>query len=204
MSKQLMISNFLKRKQTDHNSNIINDNRENNDDEVAEASNEPASNETEETQTDHECSDEESQPKSKKKKSAYHKSWETQYPWLLYDKEHDLMKCTLCIRANKCNSFTVGTNNFRTSTITRHLGIKTTKKDGKKTSVQSDSDHTQAVKELAMAGTFEEMTHNVVAEKEMGVLLAIKAVYWYYFVAYVISQYHKLLVKNSISSLLKH
>ena len=42
------------------------------------------------------------------------------FPWLIYDSNKNVMKCNVCIKAKKQNVLTEGTNNFRTSTLTRH------------------------------------------------------------------------------------
>ena len=47
-------------------------------------------------------------------------AWKNVYPWLQYDEEKG-MPCSICVRHRKNNAFTKGTNNFRSSTLERHV-----------------------------------------------------------------------------------
>ena len=47
-------------------------------------------------------------------------AWKNVYPWLQYDKEKG-MSCSICVKHKKNNAFTEGTNNFRSSTLERHV-----------------------------------------------------------------------------------
>ena len=47
-------------------------------------------------------------------------AWKNVYPWLQYDEEKD-MSCSICVKHKKNNAFTEGTNNFRSSTLERHV-----------------------------------------------------------------------------------
>ena len=47
-------------------------------------------------------------------------AWKNVYPWLQYDEEKG-MPCSICVRHRKNNTFTKGTNNFRSSTLERHV-----------------------------------------------------------------------------------
>ena len=47
-------------------------------------------------------------------------AWKNVYPWLQYDEEKG-MPCSICVRHRENNTFTKGTNNFRSSTLERHV-----------------------------------------------------------------------------------
>ena len=47
-------------------------------------------------------------------------SWLQVYPWLKF--ENGKMFCTVCSENGGQNTLTTGTDNFRTSTLTRHVG----------------------------------------------------------------------------------
>lgn len=114
-----------------------------------------------------------------KKTCVYQKKWETTYSWLTYDDEENVMRCTVCMKAGKTNTFTTGTNNFRVSTLTRHIGIRTVKdKSGESKKVELPCDHKEAVKENSMAKQFEDMRDRAVNDQEHAVIVAMKVVYW--------------------------
>ena len=101
------------------------------------------------------------------------------YDWLRFD-EHENIFCLVCREAGKFNSLAIGTNNFRSTTLTRHLGIRPKKgKDGKTVKVETEScDHKEALSSKTMATTFEDMQTRVPTSKEKGIVVAINAVYW--------------------------
>ena len=41
----------------------------------------------------------------------FQEKWISLYPWLVYDAENNLMKCSVCLNAKKTNSFTTGNSN---------------------------------------------------------------------------------------------
>ena len=47
--------------------------------------------------------------------------WQKTFPWLQYDEQKDLMLSAICLKQKKNNAFTKGTNNFRFSTLERHM-----------------------------------------------------------------------------------
>ena len=58
-------------------------------------------------------------PKKSKYDHHFQSAWLTKYTWLMiYDKDSMTMKCKLCSDAGKSNSFTKGSCNYRTSTLT--------------------------------------------------------------------------------------
>jgi uridine phosphorylase len=50
----------------------------------------------------------------------FQERWKSMYNWLSYDGDKKLMFCTLCKVIGVENAMTVGTNNFKTSTLTHH------------------------------------------------------------------------------------
>jgi len=42
----------------------------------------------------------------------FQEKWISLYPWLVYDAENNLMKCSVCLNAKKTNSFTTGNSNW--------------------------------------------------------------------------------------------
>lgn len=88
------------------------------------------------------------------KTRAYVRSWENSHKWLLYKPDKNLMFCSLCLNHGKVNSFTTGTNNFKTTTIERHVQSrlhqnavqeKKGKQDMKKTLTAAQSSKEQSV-----------------------------------------------------------
>ena len=129
-------------------------------------------------------SDEQSQPskpkkvKREKKTHRYQKGWEKTYSWLEYDSEKNLMFCSICREAGKTNSFTSGTSNFRVSTLSRHIGTRTKKVNGKSQKIELACDHKEAVKENAMAKQFDQMRDRALDDQERAVVVTLKVVYW--------------------------
>ena len=109
----------------------------------------------------------------KKIKRTFSESWLGKYSWLRFDSEKNVMTCEICKKAGKTNALATGTNNFRLTTILRHLGQY--KKDASRT---VDTDHMQAVHELSMAGTVQKMNEKIFHEKERAIMIAIKSVLW--------------------------
>ena len=54
----------------------------------------------------------------------YRSSWESTHRWLSHDKEKNLMYCAICQSHGKVNTFTKGTNNYKTTTLDRHATSK--------------------------------------------------------------------------------
>ena len=70
---------------------------------------------------------------------SFQTKWLKEHHWLRYDEEKNMMFCSICLDYNKDNAMTKGCNNFRTSTLTRHLKHK---------------DHTSAVSAPKQAADF--------------------------------------------------
>ena len=73
------------------------------------------------------------------------------------------MFCSLCIRAKEVNAFTFGTDNFPTSTITRHI---------------SGGNHKAAVCSSEQAGDLKKSIEKQLSDKEQAVVSAMKCVYF--------------------------
>ena len=73
------------------------------------------------------------------------------------------MLCAICLKHKKNNAFIKGTNNFRFSTLERHVAHR---------------DHADALKADAMQGEFQHAVRKSLNEKEEAVLVGLKAVYW--------------------------
>ena len=59
--------------------------------------------------------------KSKLKENRnFQNSWKVSYPWLIYEKENQKIKCSICIKAGLSNSFVRGTN-VKIDNIIKHL-----------------------------------------------------------------------------------
>ena len=51
--------------------------------------------------------------------NTFQSSWLAKWPWLRKDEKG--MTCALCLKHKKVNTMTSGSDNYRTSTIDRHL-----------------------------------------------------------------------------------
>ena len=98
-----------------------------------------------------------------KAKRNFQKGWLVTYPWLKYDYEKKLMYCTLCLNIGASNSMTQGTDNFRTSTLTRHLDC---------------DDHKRAMDAPRNKKQMIEARKRAFSKEEEAVFVAMKAVYW--------------------------
>ena len=93
----------------------------------------------------------------------FQSKWLTLYNWLEYDSVTKTMSCKLCKKLGLFNAMTIGTTNFKTSTLSRHA---------------ASADHKLALlapKEQAnMAKTAEKFT----TDQEKAILVCTKVVYW--------------------------
>ena len=55
-----------------------------------------------------------------KSRHTFQQKWLAKWPWLQLNKDHSMI-CTLCQKHGKTNTLTKGCDNFRTSTLERHL-----------------------------------------------------------------------------------
>jgi len=89
--------------------------------------------------------------------------WLQLYSWLEYDKKLNLMTCSLCKSGNKKNTFVSGTDNFRTSTLARHV---------------TSGDHTILVMAGPRSRQFEAAINKALTKEENGVIVALRTIYW--------------------------
>ena len=117
--------------------------------------------ESEETEPVPSSSTQQSQPVHK-----FQQHWLKLCPWLttrISDKGVTWITCKLCVKHNKHNALTdQGTNNFCTSTLTRHAAC----------------DHKAVVLAESMKGQLQEALDKAPSEKEEVVVIGLKAVYW--------------------------
>ena len=97
------------------------------------------------------------------RKRNFQKVWLSAYKWLRYDNRKDLMHCQLCREAKSNNTMAKGMNNFRTSTITRHLTF---------------SEHQLLVSAPKEWQHFEKAAAIAETKQEKAVAIAMKAVFW--------------------------
>ena len=88
----------------------------------------------------------------------FHPAWKNVYPWLQYDQEKG-MSCSFCVKHQKNNAFTKGTNNFRSSTLERHV---------------AHQDHADSLRADAMQGKFQRV---VIRKHEMKKVFGI---FWHF------------------------
>jgi hypothetical protein len=89
--------------------------------------------------------------------------WLTLHPWLEYDSASSKMFCRECKKYGMNNIFTSGTNNYRTSTLARHVASK---------------DHQRAILAPDEQGHLKKSIENAHNKQEKAVIVAMKAVYW--------------------------
>lgn len=94
-------------------------------------------------------------------KRNFQTSWLSVYPWLRH--EGGLMFCHVCRDAKFKNALAVGTDNFRTSTLTRHLEL---------------SEHMRLVQAPAAQAEMKTAVAQVFSKEAMAVSVAFKAVFW--------------------------
>ena len=97
------------------------------------------------------------------RKRNFQKVWLSAYKWLRYDNRKDLMHCQLCREAKSNSTMAKGTNNFWTSTITRHLTFY---------------EHQLLVSAPMEWRHFEKAAAVAETKQEKAVAIAMKAVFW--------------------------
>lgn len=139
---------------------------ENPDNPSADSSQEHATTEIEETLPHEKNIDKDKDKGDQKHKVTMHfqPKWVEQYgSWLKYDAEKKHMYCQICRELDFYNTMAIGTNNFKTTTITRHA-----------TSAQ----HRQALHVPLGKVNLQESITNVVAKEETGIIIRMKIAYW--------------------------
>ena len=114
------------------------------------------------------------------KSRTFQVKWLQEYKWLSY--EDGKMLCQLCIKADKANSFTKGSSNFRTSNLKEHL---------------KTADHRLAVQVPILQKNQERVMGKMLNDRECAILVAMKTVHW------LASQDVALMKYKSLMSLFK-
>lgn len=129
-------------------------------------------------------------PKSNEKNAAgnqekpkFQTKWLKLNPWLTYDAEKDIMRCKLCIKCNFSNSMALGCNNFKTTTLTRHI---------------DSSDHKRALRAETERENLEKTINKMDSKEYSGIILCMKVVYWMTKEGIAMTKYRSLmgLLKN--------
>jgi len=94
----------------------------------------------------------------------YCDDWPNKYgTWLTYDSEKNHMYCTLCKERKYHNNLATGTDNFRTTTLIRHV---------------NSPDHRAALVAPVASRSLDTAIANVESKEERGILSCLKTVYW--------------------------
>ena len=106
--------------------------------------------------------DQGSEPKAKVAKRNFQDTWLEKYKWLKYDPPKGMF-FSCCQQSGKSNPFTSGCINYRTSTLVHHI---------------ESQDHRNALQEIEMAESFQEVVMNSVSSQEQAVVSGMRTVYW--------------------------
>ena len=104
-----------------------------------------------------------SEQSSKKSKCSFQPKWLRSYFWLKYDADKDHMYCEICRNLKFTNTLSLGTNNFKTTTLQRHV---------------VSQDHKSAVSNPGERSNFEEAVVCADSKEESAIMLVMKVVYW--------------------------
>lgn len=113
------------------------------------------------------CDSSTSEPTVKKKFQA---QWLTKYTWLRYDSSEMKMFCEICRKNGGTSALSQGSDNFRTSTLTRHTGIY----DGKNVKTE----HAEILEKLRLKVGMDAATERAMNKAETGLITCFKTVYW--------------------------
>ncbi len=90
------------------------------------------------------------EPKLKRRKQTkFQAAWLDKFKWLRWDEKKNHMFCEICRKQNKNNAVADGTDNFRTSTLSRHI---------------TSLDHQSAVREAALSLDFAKAAKSAVKQ----------------------------------------
>ena len=93
----------------------------------------------------------------------FQRQWLQLHHWLQYDPKENKMYCKLCIESKLTNAMTRGTQNFKTSTLTRHI---------------SSADHSRAVEAPKQRKDLKTTVEKALTKEEEAVVVAMKAVFF--------------------------
>ncbi|XP_048236880.1 zinc finger protein 862-like [Haliotis rufescens] len=109
----------------------------------------------------------------------FQQSWLTKYaPWLRHDAENQLMYCSVCRELRLDNAMAVGTNNFKTTTITRHI---------------TSADHQRSVAAPFEQKNLKAAVSGAKSKEERAIVTCLKVVYWMAKEGVPLSKYESLL-----------
>ena len=89
--------------------------------------------------------------------------WLQLHKWLKFDSKLNKMFCQVCIDAKLSNAMTLGTQNFKTSTLTRHI---------------KSADHTRAIQAPKQRKEMKAAVEKALTKEEEAIIVAMKAVYF--------------------------
>ncbi len=101
--------------------------------------------------------------KKKGKKRRFQKEWLQKYSWLRFSPEKNAMFCSICSDRAVVNPFTTGCQNWRTSTLQRHV---------------ASAEHRQTVRDQTAEANMARILDKAMGENEKAILSAIKTVYF--------------------------
>ena len=95
--------------------------------------------------------------------SKFQLHWFQLHKWLKFDSKLNKMFCQVCIDAKLSNAMTLGTQNFKTSTLTRHI---------------KSADHTRAIQAHKQRKEMKAAVEKALTKEEEAIIVAMKAVYF--------------------------
>lgn len=90
-------------------------------------------------------------------------SWKTEFPWVIFDRGDEGMRCRYCIDAGKNNAFTKGCDKFKKDALSKHA---------------LTVDHRAAIEAKAGRREMQKALANVYKDQEISVIAALKTVYF--------------------------
>ena len=96
---------------------------------------------------------------------CWQERWLHTYPWLRYDSSKNEMFCEVCHKKSKKNAMAIGTDNFRTSTLTRHV---------------QGSDHQLLSASPKEKERIKTCTQAALTKQEQALVIAFKCMLWLY------------------------
>ncbi len=94
---------------------------------------------------------------------TFQATWARGRPFIVYNKDENLMYCSICRDARKNNAMAKGTNNFRSSTVERHIECQ---------------DHQLLVNSSKGKHDFQVVSEKAHSKQEEAVMIALKCVFW--------------------------
>lgn len=111
-------------------------------------------------------------------KPKFQSKWLQTNHWLAYDQEKNVMYCKLCRDLKLKNSLALGTDNFKTTTITRHV---------------DSGDHKHAISASISRDNFEAAVAAADSKEVLGLHVCLQVVFWMAKEAIPLSKYESLM-----------